>query len=425
MPATLTHFIRKDQRMLSLYTAVSAFGVYSCMYAFRKPYTAATFDGYLLWGMHLKVWLVIAQTCGYALSKFYGIRFIAELRNSGRRQIILLLIAIAWFALLGFAFVPPPWNVLFLFVNGIPLGMVFGVVFSYLEGRRSTEFLGATLASSFVFSSGVVKSAGKWMMVTYGVSAFWMPFVTGALFILPMLAFSWLLEQTPPPDAADLLARNERKPMKLKNRRQFLHLFRNGLIPLVLVYVLLTVLRDVRDNFSAEIWVEQGYGSAPAIFTQTELPVTVIVLVVMSMLVLVRNNFRALFLNHVLVISGFAFTLVSTIAFQRGLINAPLWFTLNGLGLYLGYIPFNCLLFDRLLSAFRYPGNVGFIMYVADTFGYLGSVSVLFVKEMTELRWSWSSFFQTAATGVSLLSIGMMAVAWYFFYRKMKNERDD
>lgn len=402
----------------TLFAALAAFCVYSCMYAFRKPFTAATFEGLVFLGLSYKVWLVMAQTCGYALSKFYGIRFIAEMQHTGRRRLIVWLIILAWVALLGFAVTPRPFNIIFLFLNGIPLGMVFGVVFSYLEGRRSTEFLGAVLASSFVFSSGVVKSAGKWLMVEQGTSAFWMPFATGAIFMLPMIGFSWLLDRTPLPDAADIEARSARQPMLAEDRKRFVGVFGEGLVLLVLVYVLLTVLRDVRDNFAAEIWIEQGYGDTSAIFTSTEVPVTLAVLVVMSLLILVGDNMRALRLNHIFVVAGFVVAALGTLAFRGGLIGAPLWFASTGMGLYLGYIPFNCLLFDRLLAAFKYPGNVGFVMYIADAFGYLGSVSVLFVKELANVSWSWSAFFQWGLLGVSVLGSVLMARSWYFFKNK-------
>lgn len=421
---TLTEPLRWNIRQ-SLYAAGAAFCVYSCMYAFRKPFTAAaTYEGLLFWGLSYKVWLVMAQTAGYALSKFYGIRFIAELKQTGRRNLMLALILAAWLALLGFALVPPPFNIVFLFLNGIPLGTVFGVVFSYLEGRRSTEFLGAVLASSFVFSSGFVKSVGKWLMVEQGSSWFWMPFATGALFVMPMLLFTWLLDRTTPPNKSDIQARSPRQPMLKAERRRFVRLFGKGLVLLVLVYVMLTILRDVRDNFAAEIWAEQGYGRVPAIFTTTEIPVTLAVLAVTGMLVLVSDNVRALQINHLFVLSGFAVSAVSTLAFWGNWIRAPLWFAGTGLGLYLGYVPFNCLLFDRLLAAFRYPGNVGFVMYVADSFGYLGSVSVLLVKELADVQWSWSVFFQWALLAVSALGSALMLRSWHFFKNKVQKHHD-
>ncbi|MCC6727009.1 MAG: hypothetical protein IT258_21080, partial [Saprospiraceae bacterium] len=130
--------------------AIAAAATYTCMYAFRKPFTAATFEGIVYAGINYKVWLVVAQVLGYMASKFYGIRFISELKSAGRFQSIVLLIGFAWLSLLGFALVPPPWNIAFMFLNGLPLGLIWGIVFSYLEGRRTTEVLGIALASTFI-----------------------------------------------------------------------------------------------------------------------------------------------------------------------------------------------------------------------------------------------------------------------------------
>jgi hypothetical protein len=148
----------------ALYAALCSFGVYFCMYAFRKPFTAAGFEEQYFLNIPYKVWLVTAQVIGYMLSKFYGITFISSLRKSRRAFTIVQLILISWVALLFFALTPPPYNIIFLLINGFPLGMVWGLVFSYLEGRKATEAMGAVLATSFIFSSGVVKSVGKYVM---------------------------------------------------------------------------------------------------------------------------------------------------------------------------------------------------------------------------------------------------------------------
>src|SRR5277367_6684714 len=67
-----------------LYVSLSSFVVYACMYGFRKPFTAASYDGITLFGISYKVVLVISQVLGYMLSKFYGIRFIAGMRAEKR-----------------------------------------------------------------------------------------------------------------------------------------------------------------------------------------------------------------------------------------------------------------------------------------------------------------------------------------------------
>ena len=81
--------------LLSVMAAVSSFGAYTCMYAFRKAFAAGTFTGHQYFHIDYKVWLVIAQIIGYTLSKFYGIKFIAELKSGERAKYILLLIGIA------------------------------------------------------------------------------------------------------------------------------------------------------------------------------------------------------------------------------------------------------------------------------------------------------------------------------------------
>ena len=62
-------------------------------------------------------------------------------------------------------------------------------------------------------------------------------------------------------------------------RRRFFRQHAAGLIALIGVYVMLTAFRDFRDNFAAEIWGELGYAGEAGIFTWSELPTAVIVLV--------------------------------------------------------------------------------------------------------------------------------------------------
>jgi NhaP-type Na+/H+ and K+/H+ antiporter len=70
---------------------------------------------------------------------------------------------------------------MFMYLNGLGLGMIFGLVFSYLEGRRITDLLGAGLAVSFIVSSGIIKSVSRWAL-SFGIDEFWMPFVVGLAF---------------------------------------------------------------------------------------------------------------------------------------------------------------------------------------------------------------------------------------------------
>lgn len=398
-----------------VFAALMAFAVYCCMYAFRKPFTVGAFQGMVYGGVSFKVWLVTAQVLGYMASKFYGIRFIAGLGPSRRAETLVVLIGGAWLSLLGFALTPAPWSMVWLLLNGFPLGMVWGVVFSYLEGRRATELMGAILATSFILASGFTKSAGKWLLLEAGIAERWMPFCCGALFLPLLFVFAWLLDHVPPPTTQDVALRSPRPPMNRQERRRFLSLFLPGLAVVIATYVLLTILRDFRDNFANELWTELGYGGTPSIFTRTELPVSLIVLAVMGSLMLVRSNMKAFLLNHAIIVLGYLLTLVGTLLFARQAIGPVLWMTLCGAGLYISYVPFNCLYFERMIATYRVQGNVGFLMYLADAFGYLGSVLVLFVKEFWGVQLSWTAFFVQAVWLVCGVGItGTLVAAIYF-----------
>ena len=156
--------LSKD-KIIAVYAAIVSFGTYVFIFGFRKSFTVCTFDGLTFGPIAYKTALVISQMLGYLLAKFYGIRFISGMQKTNRYKIIFLLTGIAWAAWLLFALVPAPYNVVFLFLNGFPLGMLWGVVFSYVEGRRSSDFIGAALAVSFIFSAGWVKSVGGWLLV--------------------------------------------------------------------------------------------------------------------------------------------------------------------------------------------------------------------------------------------------------------------
>ena len=416
-PAPRPRSERARRWQVTVLAGSAALVAYASMYAFRKPFAAASFEGQHLFEVDYKVWLVVAQVLGYMCSKFIGIGVIGGLRRERRAPLLLALIGIAWLALLGFALTPAPWNIPFLFLNGLPLGMVWGLVFGYLEGRRTTEAMGAILASSFIMASGIVKSVGKWLLLS-GVSEFWMPFVTGLLFVPPLLIAVHWLERVPEPDADDRRERSERLPMSRSERRAFVRRFLPGLALMILCYVALTVVRDFRDNFEAELFNDLGYGGNAAVFALIETPVAFAVLVLTAGLTWFRDNLRGLMALHGLMLAGLAVAGLSTLAFRAGALPPLWWLALVGFGLYLAYVPFNCVFYERLIATFRVAGNVGFLMYLSDAFGYLGSVAVLLTKEFSGLQLSWSEFFAQIVLALAALgSVCLLASALYFHHR--------
>ena len=412
-------FLSKD-KSIALYAALVSFGTYVFVFGFRKSFTVCTFDGLSFGPIAYKTALVISQMLGYMLAKFYGIQFISGLQKVNRYKIIFLLTGIAWLAWLLFALVPAPYNVVFLFLNGFPLGMLWGVVFSYVEGRKSTDFIGAALAVSFIFSSGWVKSVGAWLISQYGISEFWVPFCTGVVFALPLIICVYGLEKVPPPSAEDELLRTKRVPMTGVERQFLLKQYLPGIIAFVSIYLFATIFRDIRDNFSADMWKEMGYNARPAIFTQTEIPITLFILIIMGAVVLIKNSFKALMVAHIFILLGFIMAGISTYYFVYQLLDPFWWMIWVGLGLYLVYIPFNSIFFDRLIAAFSMKGNAGFFIYVADSVGYVGSVSVMLAKEGMSMHIKWTQFFSQSVMILSLVGAFITIYAMYYFSKKYK-----
>ncbi|TLX27415.1 hypothetical protein FE904_00015 [Chryseobacterium indologenes] len=406
--------------MVTLKAAFAAFGVYFCMYGFRKPFTVASFEGLSYFGVDYKILIIIAQAVGYFISKFIGIKFISELKPAKRRSCLFSFIAVAELSLLGFAAVPAPYNILFMFLNGIPLGMIWGIVFSYIEGRKTTEIIGLFLCSSFVVSSGFTKSVGKFLMDTFSISEFWMPFSAGLIFIIPLLVFGILLERIPQPTEEDILLKSKRQPLNGPERKALIQQFFVPVVCIIFLYISLTVLRDFRDNFNREIWDGLHFHFDSSIFTLTEIPIAIMVLVILSFMVKVKNNKKAFAYYHYILFGGILVVGFSTYLFQQGSLSPFVWMTISGFGMYLCYIPFNGIYFDRMIAAFDIKGNVGFLIYIVDSFGYLGSVLILLYKNFGSSQTSWLSFYISLNYIITITVLILSIIAFLAFKKKSK-----
>lgn len=420
MPATISFIENNNSRvklnqqplMFVIYISLCAFVIYSCMYGFRKPYTAATYNNIFFLGISFKVCLVIAQVLGYMCSKFYGIKFISGMKAEHRSAYILLFIGIAWASLLLFAIIPPPYNIICMFINGLPLGMVFGLVFGFLEGRRTTELMGAILATSFIFASGLAKTIGKWLILDFNFSDWWMPFTAGAFFVVPLCVCVKLLHQAPPPTTDDIAHRSIRKPMTTIERKQFIRQFGFAITPIILAYAIFTVVRDFVEDFANELWIETGFENNAGIFAKTSTAIALITLAIIAGFFLIKSNYKAFRLSHFLIMAGVLLSAICTFCFNAHFISPFTWMLLSTTGLYLAYLPFNCIYFERMLATYKINGNIGFVMYIADAFGYLGTVAVLLIKEFIPINYSWVNFFSflfysAAALGVVLIIVSL------------------
>jgi Family of unknown function (DUF5690) len=411
--------VRAPRPVFALYGGLMAFGAYFAMYAFRKPFTVASYAQAGPWIVQFKIALVISQVFGYAVSKFAGVKFVSETPPERRALAILGLIGASELALVAFASVPAPWNIACMLVNGLCLGMIWGLVFGFLEGRRESEVLGAILCTSFIVSSGVVKSVGKSVMLAGWANEYWMPALTGLLFTPLLLVCVLGLVAMPPPSEADKALRVARAPMRGPERAAMFRAYAPGLVALIIAFIGLTLIRDFRDNFAAEIWSGLGFNGNAEIFAVSEIPVAVVVLITLSMVMFIRDNRTAFLANLLLIGLGLVVAGGSSALFYMHMIGPVAWMISLGAGLYLSYTPYNAILFDRFIAASGQSGTAGFLMYLADSFGYAGSVALLVFRNFADLQLSWVDFLLRLSWIVAVAGVALVGLAAVYFARKL------
>ena len=212
-------------------------------------------------GHSFKVWMVISQVLGYMLSKFIGIRLYPNSGSHARAKGIVLMVSIAGLSRLGFALTPTPYNLIWLFLTDFHSGWC-GVWYLDIWRAENSQKYWAQSLSVLHFSAGFAKRSADFSCVT-GASEFWMPFGVNLFIFPPLLIFLWMLDKIPPPTPRRRSPAHQTRPMT--GARNVLSLPSRS--PRVwccsLTYVMLTVYRDFRDNFSAEIWQSLGYGDKP------------------------------------------------------------------------------------------------------------------------------------------------------------------
>ncbi|QEG24030.1 DUF5690 family protein [Mariniblastus fucicola] len=409
----------KHNVKIVLWASAAAFVAYFSMYGFRKPFLVAKFDGQSFLGseVELKTALAISQILGYANSKYIGVRLCSGMDRKWIAAWLCGLILCAQLSLLAFAVAPPQWKVAAIFFNGLPLGMIWGFVVRYLEGRRTSDIALSFLCFSFLIASGVVKDVGLWLMNSRSVSESWMPFETGCIFLVPFFIAVFALSKLPPATQLDIEQRQPRKGMTTEQRWSFLRTFATGLVPLFIVYCLLTAFRDYRDNYGIEMLTELGYAGTAAVFSKIEFPIAVSILVVLGLLFLVKDNRRSLQLIFTMMVSGSIILGATNLLFVSGYISGFLWMVGIGLGAYLIYVPYNAVLFERMIAVTGTASTAVFAIYIADALGYTGSVAIQLYKDLLAGEASRIGFFIGFTWLLSILAFAMLVFSGVYFSR--------
>ncbi|MEM7475978.1 MAG: DUF5690 family protein [Planctomycetota bacterium] len=402
--------------------AAAAFCTYFCMYAFRKPFTAATYENQEIYGLAAKTVLVTSQLFGYMLSKFIGIKVVSEMTRVRAGLVLVGLISVAELALVAFAFAPTSLRPICLFANGLPLGMVFGLVLVFLEGRKQTEALSAALCASFIVSSGAVKSIGEYLLQDWQVNEYQMPMIVGGMFFVPLLISVWVLQSTPAPSSEDLKERNERKPLSRSQRWAFFRKHWPGLSLMIFVYIALTIIRTVRDDFGVEIWRDLGVSKKPEVFVRSETVVAVFVVAFNAAAIWIRNHLTALKVVAATMCLAFAVSGLVACLQSADLVSPFVFMVACGVGLYIPYVAFHTTVFERLVAASSQAGNLVFLMYLADAIGYLGYAMIMIGKSVFPAPGEMLPFFLGSLIAGSIGCVIALLAALIYFQKTLSTE---
>ena len=411
---------RLSDLLFILWAGGAALLSYSLVYALRKPYTAAAFEGLEFFNMDYKVAVTIVQILGYLIAKFAGIKLISELKKETRFRFIVIASVMAELALVGFWLLPAPYNLFVMFFNGLALGCMWGVIFSFIEGRRVTDLLASMLGVSIVFSSGTAKSIGLFFMNTLHVDPFLMPVLIGGLALPLLLLLGYSLSRLPQPDEHDIASKSKRETLNGKQRWELFRQYMPMLTLLLAANFLLVILRDIKEDFLVNIFDVSAYSSW--IFARIDSIVTLIILGIFGLMMFVKSNIKSLMVLLSMVIVGMVFMGITSFGYSRIQLSPISWLFIQSLCLYIAFLTFQTIFFDRFIACFKIKGCVGFFIALIDFIGYTGTVLVLTVKEFMHPDINWLEFYNLSAGCVSLFCCvaftGAMCCLWSQYRKK-------
>jgi hypothetical protein len=205
--------------------------------------------------------------------------------------------------------------------------------------------------------------------------------------------------------------------MTKEQRRNFVNKYGFGVISLIVVYVMVTVLRDIRENFAVEIFKAVQVTDI-SIFTITETKIGLMVTLLAGVLFVIKDNKIALWVNYIFIGLGIFMIGAVTYLFDHQLIGPINWMVFVGLGIYMAYVPYNCTLYERLIAVTKEESNISFLLYPADFCGYIGSVCVILIKNFGGGNINWLEYYVKFAYILPIIALVFLLFSWIYFRRK-------
>lgn len=226
----------------------------------------------------------------------------------------------------------------------------------------------------------------------------------------------YMLKRLPQPTAEDIALRNERVTLDGKGRRA---LFRKYAPILSLIFVgnfMLLMLRDIKEDFLVNILDVSNQSSW--MFARIDTIVTLIILGIFTLFIFFRSNINALLWMMTLVVAGCLTMTYVSYHYETLDLKPVVWLFVESLSLYIAYLTFQTVFFDRFIACFRIKGNVGFFIAMIDFIGYMGTVALLSAKELFNIDIEWFALFNHIACAVGAVCTVLFIAVAVLIYKK-------
>ena len=91
---------------------------------------------------------------------------------------------------------------------------------------------------------------------------------------------------------------------------------------------------------------------------------------------------------------------------------------LIGLGMYIPYVAFHTTVFERMLAVFRETGTIGYLMYLADAFGYLGYLGIIIFRNTASIEIRYLELLTWVSVVIAVIST-LFACMLMIYYRRV------
>ena len=184
----------------------------------------------------------------------------------------------------------------------------------------------------------------------------------------------------------------------------------------------ITVLQDIKEDFLVKILDVNTHNYSSWLFARVDGIVTVIILIIFGSMSLIKSNIKVLFLLLFLVMGGAA--TLSFVAFRYYELQlSPLaWLFIQSLCLYISYLSFQTIFFDRFIACFKIRGNVGFFIATIDFIGYTGTVLVLVAKEFFNPDINWLEFYNLLSGYVGVICFIVFLCSVIYLVQRYRKE---